>query len=268
MAGHRASAKRLLDDARVITTDHDDFPTFVAFLQAQALNGFFEGDLETVKAASSEGARLSREVGDLYSLEMLVINLGIAALLAGDLDESKPLFVDGLRIARQIDDRVAQYYVLDLLGCHAARSGQARLAAQLLGAAQTIRTGAGASVIPLITPVLAQAEASATAALGPSKFEAEFEAGERLDRGAALGLALGESAHIGAATSEGAGAGLLAKREREVARLVADGLSNKQIGGRLLISERTVDTHVRNILNKLGFTSRVQIAGWMASSDG
>jgi DNA-binding NarL/FixJ family response regulator len=57
----------------------------------------------------------------------------------------------------------------------------------------------------------------------------------------------------------------LAKREADVARLVAEGLSNKQIGARLFISERTVDSHVRSILNKLGFSSRAQIASWMAS---
>ena len=60
--------------------------------------------------------------------------------------------------------------------------------------------------------------------------------------------------------------GPLAKREVEVAKLIAEGLTNKQIGTRLFISERTVATHVRNILNKLGFDSRAQIASWMASS--
>jgi DNA-binding NarL/FixJ family response regulator len=48
---------------------------------------------------------------------------------------------------------------------------------------------------------------------------------------------------------------------------VADGLTNKQIGTRLFISERTVDSHVRSILSKLGFSSRAQIAAWMASPD-
>ena len=68
------------------------------------------------------------------------------------------------------------------------------------------------------------------------------------------------------AASDSAGAGLLSKREAEVARLVADGLSNKEIGARLFISEHTVDSHVRSILNKLGCNSRAQIAAWMASS--
>ncbi len=79
-------------------------------------------------------------------------------------------------------------------------------------------------------------------------------------------LPLEETAQVAAsATANGDGRGLLGKREADVARLVAEGLSNKQIGARLFISERTVDSHVRNILNKLGFNSRAQIAGWMAS---
>lgn len=60
---------------------------------------------------------------------------------------------------------------------------------------------------------------------------------------------------------------MLRQRETDVARLVADGLSNKEIGGRLFISERTVESHVRSIMNKLGFNSRAQIAGWMTTSD-
>jgi DNA-binding NarL/FixJ family response regulator len=162
---------------------------------------------------------------------------------------------------------VAQYILLDLLGCHAASSGRARRAAQLLGAAEAVRTGVGATLIPTVAPLVAGAEASVIAALGASGFEAEFNAGKRLSRDAAIGTALGEPAHVVAATPDDAGVAPLAKREADVARLVAEGLSNKQIGARLFISERTVDSHVRSILNKLGFSSRAQIAGWMASSN-
>jgi DNA-binding NarL/FixJ family response regulator len=120
--------------------------------------------------------------------------------------------------------------------------------------------------IGTLAPFLAQAQESAIAALGASRFEAEFEAGKRLRRDAAIRMALGKPAQVAVETSDDASTAPLGKREAEVARLVADGLSNKQIGARLFISERTVDSHVRNILNKLGFGSRAQIAGWIASS--
>jgi predicted ATPase/DNA-binding CsgD family transcriptional regulator len=267
MAGDRTSARRLLDESQVVAEGTDEPSAMLAFLQARALNGLFEGDLETVRASSSEGVRLSRETGDTYGLEMLLINLGSAAMLAGERDRAQPFFAEALRIGDEIDDRVAQYILLDLLGCHAAGSGRARRAAQLLGAAEAVRAGVGATLFPTAAPLVAQAEASAIAALGASGFEAEFNAGKRLSRDAAIGMALGEPAHAVAAAPDDAGVAPLAKREADVARLVAEGLSNRQIGARLFISERTVDSHVRSILNKLGFNSRAQIASWMASSD-
>ena len=57
----------------------------------------------------------------------------------------------------------------------------------------------------------------------------------------------------------------LSKREREVAQLVARGMSNKEIAERLYLSERTVDNHVHHILDKLGFDSRVQVATWLVA---
>jgi DNA-binding CsgD family transcriptional regulator len=226
----------------------------------------FEGDVAAVRAAATEGVRLSREAGDLYAQEMMLLNLGVATLVSGDLDRSQRLFAEALRIGERLDDRVAQYCLLDALGCCAVGAGQARLGAQLLGAAETVRTEAGATLIGTLAPLLAKAEESAIMALGAARFEAEFEAGKGLRRDTAIRLALGQPDRAAAAASEYGSVAPLGKREADVARLVADGLSNKQIGARLFISERTVDSHVRSILNKLGFNSRAQIAGWMASS--
>ena len=57
---------------------------------------------------------------------------------------------------------------------------------------------------------------------------------------------------------------LLTRREREIAELIATGASNKEIASALVISPRTAEGHVVHILNKLGFTSRVQIAAWVS----
>lgn len=59
----------------------------------------------------------------------------------------------------------------------------------------------------------------------------------------------------------------LTRREAEVARLVAAGLTNRQIADRLFVSPRTAEYHVEQIRNKLGFHSRAQVAAWSAGRE-
>ena len=56
----------------------------------------------------------------------------------------------------------------------------------------------------------------------------------------------------------------LSRREDEIARLIAEGLTNAEIAARLFIATRTAETHVQHILNKLGFRRRAQVAAWKA----
>jgi predicted ATPase/DNA-binding CsgD family transcriptional regulator len=267
MAGDRISSRRLLGEAEAIAGVLDDLGTTLLLDQARALNGLLDGDLDAVRSAAAHGARLSREAGDLYSLEMMLLNQGFAALRSGDLPQAGQWLAEGLRIARQLDDRVAQCHLLGGLGCCAAGSREPRLAAQLFGAMETLRAEAGASLNAGMAPVLERAAAQVTAALGPPAFATEYQAGQRLSRDAAASLALRETIPPASADSGQWGGGVLRPRETEVAHLVADGLTNKEIGGRLFISERTVESHVRSIMNKLGFSSRAQIAGWVAAPD-
>jgi predicted ATPase/DNA-binding CsgD family transcriptional regulator len=266
MAGDHGSARRLLAEAEAITQRVDHYPATMGLVQAQAISAFFDGDLERAKARSSAGVRLSREAGDLYYLQTMLMYLGQAAMLTGDAPASKPKFAEALRIARQIDDRITQYVLLRLLSWHAASTSQPRVAAQLLGAAETLGSRAGTGITGPAMPLLSRANEATVRALGPSTFETAYAAGKRMSREAALRLALGESEPGEPNLDDQLGMEPLGKREVDVARLVAEGLTNKQIGTRLFISERTVATHVRNILNKLGFDSRAQIASWMTSA--
>ena len=70
---------------------------------------------------------------------------------------------------------------------------------------------------------------------------------------------------VGVSTA-GSPPGNLSRREIEVANLVAEGSTNRQIAERLYISERTAENHVQHILSKLGFTARSQIRAWVARS--
>jgi DNA-binding CsgD family transcriptional regulator len=238
----------------------------VAVLQARALNALFEGDLAAVEAAATEGVRRGTEAGDLYTLQTMLLNLGAVAIVSGDLPAGKERLEEGLRIASQLGDRVTQFYFLAGFGCHAAAANQGRLAAQLLGAADTVRISAGATMIPFLGLIVGEAERRAIASIGEPRYRSEVNAGRRLTRLAAEALALGQTAHYPSVPRKRLPPEVLGTRQSEVAQLVAEGLSNKQIGARLFISERTADSHVRSILNKLGFNSRAQIAAWMASS--
>lgn len=85
-----------------------------------------------------------------------------------------------------------------------------------------------------------------------------------MELGEAVAYALGADAPEPTAPSAQRQAPLtLTRRQLEVAGLVAEGLTNKEIASRLFISERTAEGHVDQICNKLGFNSRVQIAAWL-----
>jgi DNA-binding NarL/FixJ family response regulator len=62
------------------------------------------------------------------------------------------------------------------------------------------------------------------------------------------------------ATGTGAGLGALTEREREVAELVTDRHTNREIAERLFLSEKTVESHLRNVFAKVGVSSRVEVA--------
>jgi DNA-binding CsgD family transcriptional regulator len=277
-AGDHACARAFLDEARATAGERAYPPGMLAVLQAQALHGFAEGDQDAARAAASQGADLARATGDLYALEMMALNLGSAWLTGGNLDASKPALIEALRIARQIDDRVSLVYLLAALAYHAVLSRQAPLAARLLGAAGAARTTTGITLLPHVVLSLPAVEELVAAALGAPGSEAEIAAGRQLTRAEAIKLALGEPAGAGPTarddTTGGAvstrgrlSASPLSAREAEIASLVADGLTNRQIASRLFLSERTVDSHVRHILNKLGSSSRAQIATWVTARD-
>ena len=263
MAGRPEVAARLLEEAETIAAAGMPDPVPVAVIQAKAVHAFFGGDVSAAGRLSVAGEQLCRASGDLSYLVQMLIFQGQAAIFTGDVDRSTALLDEGLRVARELDDRPAQFDMLSLLVWVATTTGQSRLAAQLLGAAGGVQAQAAAGLTGPFEPLLATARQTVIDTLGVPGFEAAYAAGQRMGRDDALRLALGEAQPSD--TAGRAATGPLAAREVDVAVLVGEGLTNKQIAGRLFISDRTVATHVRNIMNKLGFDTRAQIAAWTAT---
>jgi non-specific serine/threonine protein kinase len=81
----------------------------------------------------------------------------------------------------------------------------------------------------------------------------------------ALAYALEEDAPTPATTTDTVA---LTKRELEIAELIGAGLSNGDIAKQLVVSRRTIEGHVQHLMAKLNFTSRTQVAAWVATERG
>ncbi|MGW4339445.1 protein kinase domain-containing protein [Rhodococcus koreensis] len=187
----------------------------------------------------------------------------VAVWSQGDHDQALRLLRQGLGLVRRRRDLYLAAPCLEALAWIAAAEGSARRAAVLLGAAYALgqMTGASTVVFPGLLVHHEECMRSTRRALGQRVFEAAHREGGSLDLDAAVAYALGEKPAVAPAAGPSTE---LTKRERQVADLVANGLTNKAIAARLVISQRTAQGHVEHILTKLGFTSRTQIAAWVA----
>jgi len=243
----------------------DVYDDFVVALRIQfGLALLFRGDLET----SAEQFALCRELctvtGERWLLSYVLYGEAFISMLRGDLDTGLVLAREAVVIKRFFGDVLGLALSLDLLAWINAEAENAVDAAVLLGAASRVWDSFGARLFGS-EHWLAQRQHAVDGCrqlLGPTRYTSAFDRGEAMSREAALAFALGESADA-VKVEEPAAAGLT-PREREIAELVADGLSNKAISQRLVIAQRTAECHVENILTKFGFHSRSQIAAWVA----
>jgi predicted ATPase/DNA-binding CsgD family transcriptional regulator len=205
---------------------------------------------------------LCREAGERYYLAWTLQARGMEAWHLGDWDGAGSLQAESLRLSRAVDNQVGVAFSIELLAWIAASTGRAERAARLLGGLQGLW-----EAIPtrLYAPYVRHHDAclaGARLALGDREFDRVYRSGRGMDTDQLVVLALEQRESLVARTSSGSAPTRLTARERQIAGLVAQGLSNKQIASKLVISQRTAETHVEHILVKLGFTSRAQIAAW------
>jgi DNA-binding NarL/FixJ family response regulator len=236
---------------------------------------FQTGQIAMVEGRLDEAGTLLRDSVRLLSASEHVDREAVALLVLGRLclrqgrpEEAEALLLRSLSALREFALARHSVPMLESLAAAAAVRGDDARAARLAGAAAGLLERMGARpprTAPMRSALLAQVESALRAPAGARA----YAAGRSMELRQAIAFALGDQAAAEdrpQARSGVAPSGLTA-RQVEVARLIAKGLSNKEVAARLSISERTVEGHVEQICNKLGFNSRVQIAAWVIHRD-
>ncbi len=221
-----------------------------------------QGDRERATSLSSDGLALGKEVEDKWVTAYALCNLGTVALDRGGYEQAGAFFSESLVECGEVGDRLDTQRCLEGLAAVACVRGDYRRSARLFGAAQMLRERF--VHIPLAPADRAQLDRhvlTLRAGLDETAFAASWTEGWTMRLEEAVEYARNPD-QPARRTIKGTEPSMLTPREREVVPMIAKGLTNREIAARLVVSERTAETHVQNILNKLGFTSRAQVAAW------
>ncbi len=265
--GENAEARSLVEQSLAIGRDLGDARGIARSLSSLGYLAHIEGDYGAANAYDEESLAIRRDLGDRWGIALSLLHLGWLRTDQGNHSEARALLAESLTTAREIGDMPIIADGLEVFAKLALAVGGADLAARLLGAAERLREAIGAPLSPSDRADCHRDVVATRTALGKAKFAAAWAAGRAMPLDRAIGDALrieviGPS---GVAVPEQWAAApqtRLTPREREVAALIARGLTNRQIAEALVISERTASTHVTHILNRLGFTTRAQVAAW------
>jgi predicted ATPase/class 3 adenylate cyclase/DNA-binding NarL/FixJ family response regulator len=179
------------------------------------------------------------------------------AIAQGEPDQAERDAHDALAIAASMQARTGSSDTLECLAALAGDGGSHREAARLFGAAHAIRQRIGAVRFKIWDAGYEASAAAVRDALGDKDFEAAWAEGAALSTEEAIAYA---QRGRGQRKRPASGWGALTPTERNVVRLVSEGLANNDIATRLFVSPRTVQTHLTHVYTKLGLSSRVQLA--------
>lgn len=232
---------------------HDGLGSARALLHLGVVAYFGEGDVSRAWELQGRALALFRELANSRHIATALIAMAELARERQDPAVSREFLAEAVELVESLQDLPLLSLALYGAAAVAADENRHSLAVRLLGAAEGMERSCGAPPWPAVQEGSRRWLPSVTARLGHPRVAALRAAGARLTPVEASALAT---------TGESGADDPLSVREREISLLVAEGLTNRAIAQRLVISERTVEGHVAHILTKLGHSSRAQIAAW------
>ncbi|WP_033292613.1 ATP-binding protein [Amycolatopsis jejuensis] len=266
-AGDAVSAAEALEWATErFGAEHDD-SALIHALTLQLIAAVVAGDPAAAEQHGAACLDLADSSGDAWIRASVHWWLGLSALSAGQLPRAGEGFALSLELFLDLDVGIGVAMCVEALAWLAAAQGSADRAAYLLGGAATHWHAAGTDVT--IMPCLAGKREDCVThlrrKLGPARFDRTWRRG-RSGTTREVREAGFETATARPATADPTEQ--LTRREKQVAALIASGLTDRQIAADLVIAPRTAEWHVERILTKLGFSSRAQVAACWAAHHG
>jgi predicted ATPase/DNA-binding CsgD family transcriptional regulator/transcriptional regulator with XRE-family HTH domain len=225
------------------------------------------GDLDRARGYLSESLAAARAVGDQRLTAATLNHLASLVLARGDTPAAAANWAESLRLSAALQDKRGIARALEGCASLLITAGRLEPAMELCALADALLDSLGARRSPADQATFDELCARLQTALGPawSGLIDPILGDLDLDQIAGRAVALleappGPQTHQPARSESDTQS--LSRREREIAVLVAGGLTNRAIAEQLVIAERTAETHVSNVLAKLGLETRAQIAAW------
>jgi non-specific serine/threonine protein kinase len=222
-----------------------------------------QGDLARARRWLEQALAGQRAADDPSLVSLTLVALGQVLLDAGDLGGARAAFAESLVLFERLGDQVGLSQGLDACAGLMVAEHQLERALQIVGAAERLRAAGQTPRSPADRATLERWLEPAYRLIDEASVATLMDRGRTLSTVEAIALAAGAPRPVGVKR----GLSALTPREVEVAALIAERLSNRQIGERLLITRRTAAAHVEHILGKLAFTSRIQVGIWASEHE-
>jgi predicted ATPase/class 3 adenylate cyclase/DNA-binding CsgD family transcriptional regulator len=214
-----------------------------------------QGDEASARPLLEESLALFKELGDRHNIAQVLVGLAWVSLVQGDYAAACALLKESLALARAVGNKWFIAAGLVVYGALATAQGEWAWVARLSGAVEALCKAINGVLPPSARAMQEFTLAAARVQLGEETFRAAWDEGRMMTLEQVLTALVGPSTTPPAPKAPTYPDGLTG-REVEVLRLVAQGRTNEQVAEQLVISPRTVNTHLTSIFSKIGVSSR------------